>query len=155
MVVSDTAPRSTGRPKRRPFGRRSGKSLHRPAGSAIPPRSRDHGGPAAASAGPFRKVTDRIWSIISPLEMPTLPLHDMTLPLRGAPPTARPLEQVDWPFNSHLHRWIHLSGLAPAGPLTGLIHPSGKLSFVELLVLVNVEAAHVLARGLAGRERTQ
>jgi hypothetical protein len=38
-----------------------------------------------------------------------------------------------------------------AGQLAGLLHPSGELSFVELLVLVDVEEAHFLLLGLAGR----
>jgi len=43
-----------------------------------------------------------------------------------------------------------LSGLAPAGQFAGLLHPSGELSFIELVVLVDVEVARVLALGLAG-----
>src|SRR5207244_726641 len=42
-----------------------------------------------------------------------------------------------------------------AGQLAGLLHPSGKLSFVELVVLVDVEVAHFLLFGLDGRDRTQ
>src|SRR5205809_3464485 len=42
-----------------------------------------------------------------------------------------------------------------AGQLAGLLHPSGELSFVELVVLMDVEVARVLALGLAGRDRTQ
>src|SRR5262245_18946386 len=42
-----------------------------------------------------------------------------------------------------------------AGQLAGLAHPSGELSFIELVVLMDVEVARVLARGLAGRDRTQ
>jgi hypothetical protein len=42
-----------------------------------------------------------------------------------------------------------------AGRLAGLLHPVGELIFVELVVLVDVEVAHVLVPGLAGRERTQ
>src|SRR5215510_4731561 len=42
-----------------------------------------------------------------------------------------------------------------AGQLARLLHPSGELSFVELVVLLDVEVARVLARGLAGGERTQ
>src|SRR5712692_6852932 len=38
-----------------------------------------------------------------------------------------------------------------AGQLAGLLHPGGELSFVELVVLVDVEVARVLALGLAGR----
>ena len=41
-----------------------------------------------------------------------------------------------------------------AGQLAGLLHPGGELSFVELVVLVDVEVAHVLLLGLAGRDRT-
>ena len=37
-----------------------------------------------------------------------------------------------------------------AGQLAGLLHPSGELSFVELVVLMDVEVARVLALGLAG-----
>ena len=37
-----------------------------------------------------------------------------------------------------------------AGQLAGLLHPSGELSFVELLVLVDVEVAHFLLLALAG-----
>jgi hypothetical protein len=37
-----------------------------------------------------------------------------------------------------------------AGQLAGLLHPSGELSFVELIVLMDVEVARVLALGLAG-----
>ncbi len=42
-----------------------------------------------------------------------------------------------------------------AGQLAGLLHPSGELSFVELVVLVDVEVAHVLLLGRAGGDRTQ
>src|SRR5436190_485779 len=42
-----------------------------------------------------------------------------------------------------------------AGQLAGLLHPSGELSFVELVVLMDVEVARVLALGLAGGDRTQ
>ena len=37
-----------------------------------------------------------------------------------------------------------------AGQLAGLLHPSGELSFVELVVFMDVEVARVLALGLAG-----
>src|SRR6266852_8814410 len=42
-----------------------------------------------------------------------------------------------------------------AGQLAGLLHPSDELSFVELVVLMDVEVARVLALGLAGGDRTQ
>jgi hypothetical protein len=42
-----------------------------------------------------------------------------------------------------------------AGQLAGLLHPSGELSFVELVVLMDVEVARVLALGLAAGDRTQ
>src|SRR5205823_5803540 len=42
-----------------------------------------------------------------------------------------------------------------AGQLAGLLHPSGELSFVELVVLVDVEVAHFLLLGLPGGDRTQ
>ena len=42
-----------------------------------------------------------------------------------------------------------------AGQLAGLLHPGGELRFVELIVLVDVEVAHFLVLGLAGRHRTQ
>ena len=42
-----------------------------------------------------------------------------------------------------------------AGQLAGLLHPSGELSFVELVVLVDVEVAHFLLLGLAGGDGTQ
>ena len=42
-----------------------------------------------------------------------------------------------------------------AGQLTGLLHPGDELSFVELVVLVDVEVAHVLLLGLTGRDGTQ
>src|SRR6266852_9061680 len=42
-----------------------------------------------------------------------------------------------------------------AGQLAGLLHPSGELSFVELVVLMDVEVARVLALGLAWGDRTQ
>ncbi len=42
-----------------------------------------------------------------------------------------------------------------AGQLAGLLHPGRELSFVELVVLVDVEVAHLLVLGRAGRERTQ
>src|SRR3954468_11316405 len=48
-----------------------------------------------------------------------------------------------------------VSALAPAGQRAGLLHPVRELSLVELLVLVDVEIAHVVVLGLAGRERTQ
>ena len=37
-----------------------------------------------------------------------------------------------------------------AGRLAGSLHPGGELSFVELVVLVDVEVAHFLLLGLAG-----
>jgi len=37
-----------------------------------------------------------------------------------------------------------------AGQLAGLLHPSGEPSFVELVVLMDVEVARVLALGFAG-----
>jgi hypothetical protein len=37
--------------------------------------------------------------------------------------------------------------------LADLLHPSGELSLVELIVLVDVEVAHVLVLGLAGGDR--
>src|SRR5882724_4449435 len=42
-----------------------------------------------------------------------------------------------------------------AGQKARLLHPGGELSFVELVVLVDVEVARVLALGLAGGDRTQ
>src|SRR4051794_40923881 len=42
-----------------------------------------------------------------------------------------------------------------AGQLAGLLHPGGELSFVELVVFVDVEVAHVLVLGRSRRERTQ
>src|SRR5262245_48603493 len=42
-----------------------------------------------------------------------------------------------------------------AGQLAGLLDPSGDLGFVERVVLADVEVAHVLLLGLAGRERMQ
>jgi len=42
-----------------------------------------------------------------------------------------------------------------AGQLAGFLHPSGDLSFVELVVLVDVRIAHFFLLGLAGRDRTQ
>src|SRR5687768_6064091 len=42
-----------------------------------------------------------------------------------------------------------------AGQLAGLLHPSGELSFVDPVVLVDVVVARVLAFGLAGGDRTQ
>src|SRR5439155_18516181 len=42
-----------------------------------------------------------------------------------------------------------------AGQLAGLPHPSGELSFVELVVLMDVEVARVLALGRSRRDRTQ
>src|SRR5262249_53838242 len=42
-----------------------------------------------------------------------------------------------------------------AGQLAGLLHPIGELSFVEAVVLVDVEVAHFLLLGLAGRDRAQ
>ena len=42
-----------------------------------------------------------------------------------------------------------------AGQLAGLLHPIGELSFVELVVLMDVEVAHFLLFGFAGgRERS-
>jgi hypothetical protein len=38
--------------------------------------------------------------------------------------------------------------------LAGLLYPSGELSFIESVVLVNVEVAHFLVLGLAGGRRT-
>src|SRR3979411_2739688 len=40
-----------------------------------------------------------------------------------------------------------------AGQKAGLLHPSGELSFVELVVLMDIEVAPVLAFGFAGRAR--
>src|SRR5882672_5018449 len=42
-----------------------------------------------------------------------------------------------------------------AGQLAGLLHPSGELSLVEPVVLVDVEVARVLALGLARGDWTQ
>src|SRR5438094_3140259 len=42
-----------------------------------------------------------------------------------------------------------------AGQLAGLLHPSGELSFVELVVLGDVEVAHFLLIGLDRGNRTQ
>ena len=42
-----------------------------------------------------------------------------------------------------------------AGQLAGLLHPSGDLSFVESVVLVDVKIAHFFLLGFAGRDRTQ
>src|SRR5438874_12281195 len=42
-----------------------------------------------------------------------------------------------------------------AGQLAGLLHPSGELSFVERVVLMDVEVAHFLLFGIAGGARTQ
>ena len=36
-----------------------------------------------------------------------------------------------------------------------MLHPSGELSFVERVALVDVEVAHFLLLGLAGGEKTQ
>src|SRR3546814_1757969 len=41
------------------------------------------------------------------------------------------------------------------GQLAGLLHPSGDLRLVELVVLVDVEVAHFLVLGLAGGHRAQ
>src|SRR5438046_267324 len=38
-----------------------------------------------------------------------------------------------------------------AGQLAGLLHPSGELSFVELVALTDVEVTHVLALGCGRR----
>ena len=40
-----------------------------------------------------------------------------------------------------------------AGQLAGLLHPTNELSFVELLILADVEVAHFLVLGLAGGKR--
>src|SRR5947207_13272363 len=42
-----------------------------------------------------------------------------------------------------------------AGQKARLLHPSGELRFVELVVLVDIEVAPLFALGLAGRDRTQ
>src|ERR1700722_13491123 len=42
-----------------------------------------------------------------------------------------------------------------AGQLAGLLHPSGELSFVDLVALMDVEVAHLLLLGLAEGDRTQ
>jgi hypothetical protein len=42
-----------------------------------------------------------------------------------------------------------------AGQKARLLHPSGELSFVELVVLMDVEVANVHLLGLAGRDTTQ
>src|SRR5262245_11490417 len=42
-----------------------------------------------------------------------------------------------------------------AGQLAGLLHPSGELSFVDLVALVDVKVPHVLLLGLDGGEWTQ
>ena len=39
--------------------------------------------------------------------------------------------------------------------LAGLLHPSGELRFVKIVVFVDVEIAHVLLLGRARRDRTQ
>src|SRR6476660_5886712 len=53
------------------------------------------------------------------------------------------------------NRGSNRSGPAPAGQLAGLLDPGGKLSFVELVALMDVEVAHVLLLGLAGWDRAQ
>src|SRR5882757_3464680 len=76
---------------------------------------------------------------------------------------------LEWSSNTpHRDQGNHQSGGAwkvgpfemcglrnPAWQLAGLLHPSGELSFVDLVVLVDVEVAHFLLLGLAGREWTQ
>src|SRR6478736_5028399 len=49
----------------------------------------------------------------------------------------------------------HCASHAFAGQLAGLLHPGDELSFVELVVLMDVEVARVLALGLTGGDRTQ
>src|SRR5919106_4192108 len=61
--------------------------------------------------------------------------------------TWRPLTPTHAPRTGRSHSF--------AGQLAGLLHPGGELSFVELVVLVDVEVAHVLLLGLAGGKRTQ
>src|SRR5262245_20966208 len=42
-----------------------------------------------------------------------------------------------------------------SGQSARLLHPSGELRFVNLIVLVNIEVAHFLLLGLARRDRTE
>src|SRR6185503_4511137 len=42
-----------------------------------------------------------------------------------------------------------------AGQSACLLHPIGELFFIDLIILADVEVAHVLLLGLAGRKRTQ
>src|SRR5439155_6111088 len=58
------------------------------------------------------------------------------------------------PFTPRTHIATSRSHSFP-GQLAGLVHPSGELSFVELVVLMDVEVARVLALGRSRRDRTQ
>src|SRR2546427_766676 len=53
-------------------------------------------------------------------------------------------------------RWAHCRrSHSFAGQLAGLLHPSGELSLVELVALVDVEVAHFLLLGFDRGNRTQ
>src|SRR5919106_4888021 len=47
------------------------------------------------------------------------------------------------------------SRAAPAGQSAGLLHPGRKPRLVDRIVLVDVEVAHVLVLGFAGRNGTE
>lgn len=42
-----------------------------------------------------------------------------------------------------------------AGQSAGLLHPGGELSFVELVVLMDVQVTHFLLLGFAWRDRAE
>src|SRR5512145_1134425 len=50
---------------------------------------------------------------------------------------------------------LPVSGLAPAGQPAGLLHPTCESIFVDRVVFVDVEVAHVLVLRLAGWKRTK
>src|SRR6059036_3582404 len=87
-----------------------------------------------------------------------------------APPTSWRTTAARWRASRSSTRWTARRGTRrcyrernsiegrlgnPAGQRGGLLHPHHHELLVELVVFVDVEVAHVLVLGLAGRKRTQ
>jgi hypothetical protein len=70
---------------------------------------------------------------------------------RAAPSFLFPGRSGDRSRHTHVHT---ASSHSFAGQLAGSLHPGGELSFVEQVVLMDVEVAHFLLPGLAGGDRT-
>jgi hypothetical protein len=62
-------------------------------------------------------------------------------------PIPHPAHTMHLPRTGRSHAFARQRG--------GLLHPDGELSFVELVALMDIEVARVLALGLTGGNRTQ